>query len=147
MARKVRHVFVLGLIAFVYLSRSSTLAATDPAQEITKQLAGSDARKWVFAKFDTFMSAKRCKHGETYLFTVQHFVTISSCGVDGRVHDEIKQWSIETQDPRETRVKIGDEWYVLIFWKTTKEQFMALRTKGNSKVEPTVDKEFRLAED
>jgi hypothetical protein len=125
---------------------SSTAFGANSNDQLEERLAGTEAREWVFQKFDTFMSAgKKCKKGESYRFKVDHTVNISRC-VDGQLQDETMQWSIES-DAVETRLKLGSTFYILKFWNTPKGHFMMLRTKASTKTEETVDKTFRLAEE
>jgi hypothetical protein len=131
------------LICLSYISAS----AADSPDHLAKQLAGASAREWVFKKFETFLGpGNQCKQGESYRFKTDHHVTISTC-VNGRVHNEIKPWSIDVQDPLDPRLKIGDLSYILKFWDTSQGHFMALRTKPKTITEPTVDKTFQLEED
>jgi hypothetical protein len=125
---------------------SSTAFGANSNDQLEERLAGTEAREWVFQKFDTFMSAgKKCKKGESYRFNADHTVNISRC-FDGQVQDETMQWSIES-DAVETRLKLDSTFYILKFWNTRKGHFMMLRTKASTKTEETVDKTFRLAEE
>lgn len=125
---------------------SSTLFSADSADQIAKRLAGVESREWVFKRFETFMGAgNRCRQGESYRFKADHSVIISRC-VNGEVHDETQQWSIETEE-LDTRLKIGGVDYVLKFWNTSQGHFMMLRKKSRTKIEPTWQKTFQLAEE
>lgn len=145
MSRYLIRIVQLMLFALMLVFSSTALAANSK-DELEKRLAGTQAREWVFQKFDTFMSAgKKCRRGESYRFKADHTVTISRCFA-GEVQEETMQWSIEG-DALETRAKLGPTWYLLKFWDTRKGHFMMLRTKTFTKTEETVDKTFRLAED
>ena|SRR5713101_10149513 len=57
---------------FMFLGAVGTVA-TDTPEQVTRKLAGSNAREWVFKKWKTFLGAgDRCQQGESYRFTAQH---------------------------------------------------------------------------
>ncbi len=122
-------------------------AARDTADQIAKKLAGTHGQEWIFQKWETFLGpGNRCKGGESYRFTTDHQVTVSTC-VEGHVKTETKPWSIDLQAAPDIKLKIGDTLYVLILWDSHDGHFMILRTKPPVKTEPTVDKKFQLQED
>jgi hypothetical protein len=136
----------ISLPVLLFMLLFSVAMFGDSADQIAKQLAGKDAREWVFKRFETFMGSKnQCKQGESYRFKADHTVIISRC-INGQVNDETQQWSIES-DQLETRLKLGDVRYILKFWDTPRGHFMMLRTKATTKTEKTVDKTFQLAEE
>jgi len=142
--------YLIGILQLMFFALmlvfSSAALGANSTDQLEKQLAGTQAREWVFQKFDTYMSAgKKCKQGESYRFKADHSVTISRCA-DGQAQEETMQWSIDS-DPLETRLKLGSRSYILKFWNTPKGHFMMLRTKATTKAEETVDKTFRLAEE
>jgi hypothetical protein len=131
---------------FIFLGAVGTVA-TDTPEQVTRKLAGSNAREWVFKKWKTFLGAgDRCQQGESYRFTAQHRVTISTCP-DGHVHKETKNWSIDTHDALDTIITIGDTSFVLVFWENKDGHFMMLRTKPKVKTDRVVQKEFQLDEE
>jgi hypothetical protein len=126
-------------------------AWNSPAQnadaQIAKKLAGTQSHEWVFQRWETFMGpGNRCKQGESYRFTRDHQVMISTC-IEGHVKTETKPWSLDTQDPMEAKIQIGETSYVLIFWDKKGGHFMTLRTKPIAKTDKTVDKDFQLLEE
>lgn len=134
-----------GLVLICFYSIGAFAAA--PGDQAAKQLAGTRAREWVYKRFETFMGAgNKCKQGESYRFAVDQRVTIETC-VDGEVHTQIKRWSIDASDPLDVLLAIGDTSYVLLFQDSAQGHFMILRTKPKTKLEPVVDKNFRLAEE
>ena len=125
----------------------SLTAFADQASEQATKLAGTNAREWVLKKFETFLGpGDRCSAGESYRFKVDHTVAISIC-VSGKVQTKTQQWSIQGVTASETHVLVGDKKYILKFWEDSKGEFMMLRTRGASTVEPTKDMIFQLAED
>jgi hypothetical protein len=146
MSHMVRLLFSRLFLILICLSCLSAFAA-DSADQVTKRLAGSRVREWVFTKWETFLGpGNQCKQGESYRFKIDHHVTISTC-INGKVHNDVKRWTINTGDGMDTYLKIGDISYVLKFWDTPKGHFMALRTKPKTISEPTIDKIFQLEED
>jgi hypothetical protein len=143
-----RHVPPSVQAALVILSLFvSPIASTaDSADQIVKHLCGTQSREWVFERLDPFLGpGNRCKQGETYRFYVKHHLTITTC-VNGEIHTETKEWVIDTTDPLDTRLKIGDVSYILLFEDSSQGHFMILRTKSTIKTQPTVDKRFQLGE-
>jgi hypothetical protein len=135
------------LLGFLFCLTPWTSVARVTADQVAKKLAGPHGHEWVFQKWETFLGpGNRCKRGESYRFTPDHQVTISTC-VEGHVQTETKPWSIDLQDPPDTKLKIGDTLYLLILWDSPEGHFMILRTKPPVKTEPTVDKKFQLQED
>jgi hypothetical protein len=119
-------------------------SSADSSDHIVKQLCGTRAREWVFKRLDSFLGpGNKCTQGETYRFSIKHDVTITTC-VNGEIHTETKQWSIDTADPLDTHITVGDISYILLFEDSSQGHFMILRTKSTIKTHPTVDKRFQL---
>jgi hypothetical protein len=128
------------------LASAVCFAQASPVQ-IETRLAGNHGRDWIYKTVEMFMGpGDKCKQGERYRFKADHTVVISQC-IDSQMHTETQTWSVESVDPLETHVKVGDTSYILRFWDTPKGHFMALRTKFMDKTKPTIDKEFQLAEE
>jgi hypothetical protein len=133
-------------LGFLALFNSSSLAQ-DTAAQIEARLAGSHGRDWIYQKVVMFMGpGDKCRQGEKYRFKADHTAVISQC-VNSQMHTQTETWSIESVDPLETHIKVGDKSYILRFWDSSGNHFMALRTKAMTKGDETVDKEFQLAED
>lgn len=134
-------------LCLVVVTAFGSCAYADPASDQAAKLAGTHAKEWVFKKWETLMGpGNRCKAGESYRFKADGSVVISSC-VDGQTHTETQPWAIESADDLETHVKVGTTSYILKFWDNATGHFMMLRIMGQSKVDPTKDKIFQLAED
>lgn len=58
-----------------------------------------------------------------------------------------EKWSLNQDNPLDIRVTIGADSYLLLFATAEQQQQMILRTLADSKVNPTVDREFYLSED
>lgn len=135
------------LLCLFFVAAFPSYAHADPASDQAAKLAGTHAREWVFKKWETLMGPEnRCKTGESYRFKADGSVTISSC-VDGQTRTQTQPWAIESADALETHVKVGADSYILKFWDNVTGHFMMLRIMGQSKVDPTKDKIFQLAED
>jgi hypothetical protein len=119
----------------------------DPASDQAAKLAGPRAKEWVFRKWETLMGpGNHCKSGESYRFKADGSVIISSC-INGQTQTQTQPWAIESADALETHVRVGTTSYLLKFWDNAAGHFMMFRTMGQSKVDPTKDKIFQLAED
>jgi hypothetical protein len=134
-------------VGFVVCSIISTAVGQDTEDQIAQKLMGTHGRDWVLTKWETFLGPEnRCKKGQSYRFSRDHHVTTSAC-VDGHIQTETKTWSLDLQDALDTRLKIGDTSYILIFSDTPEGHFMTLRTKPRVKTEETVDRKFQLQEE
>lgn len=141
MLREIRWVL---LLVFSLLPNSSMFGADLDSAE--KQLAGTQAREWILKRWVPFMGAgKRCKQGESYRFRADHTVTISNC-VDGVVHDETEQWSIEGNE-LDTRLTVGVHHYFLKFWQTSKGHFMMLQDRPHTMRKRTTEMIFERAQE
>jgi hypothetical protein len=139
--------WLYGLVCFVFVTAVVPSAQADPASDQAAKLAGSHAKEWVFKKWETLMGpGNHCKSGESYRFKADGSVVISSC-VNSQTQTQTQPWAIESADALETHVKVGTTSYILKFWDNSTGHFMMLRIMGQSKINPTKDKIFQLAED
>jgi hypothetical protein len=134
-------------LGFLFCSVVFTAVGQDTEDQIAHKLVGTHGRDWVLTKWETFLGpGNRCKKGQSYRFSRDYHVAISAC-VDGHIQAQTKMWSLDLNDPLDTKLKIGDTWYILIFSDRPEGHFMTLRTKPRVKTEETVDRQFELQED
>src|SRR5580700_7582642 len=92
------------LLGFLVWFVPINVVAGDTAEQVVRKLAGTHGKEWVFKKWETFLGpGNRCTKGESYRFTTDQHVTISRC-VDGHIQSETKPWSIDLQDPPDTKL-------------------------------------------
>jgi hypothetical protein len=118
-----------------------------PAEEAFVKLTGGTSRLWVFKEMRKFMGPNpACLEGETYKFSSDNSVTIEQC-LSGRISNTTLTWSIAESGPLNIIITINEERFILLFRASGDKHFMRLRTPAESKLFPTVDKEFRLSEE
>lgn len=145
MFRSLGKLIVLASLGLVLAS--FPCSAQDSVVQVENRLAGSHGHDWIYKAVVMFMGpGDKCKQGEKYRFKADHTVVITQC-VNSQIHADTQSWSIESVDALETHIKVGDTSYVLRFWDAGQIHYMALRTKATGKTQPTIDKQFQLAED
>jgi hypothetical protein len=121
--------------------------AGSPAEEAAQKLTGGGSREWTFVQMRKLMGAEQnCIEGEVYEFSSEKSLTIEQC-VNGKVNITKHLWSIEETTPIDITISIDGKQYLLLFKESDKSYLMKLRTLAESKLTPTIDKEFsRLKE-
>jgi hypothetical protein len=113
------------------------------ATALQSELTGGSARRWIFQSMDLFMgSSNRCVRGETYTFSADHTVLISTC-VSGTVENKRLAWKLLPPSDGETVLSIGATNYSVRFRSSTTQEYMRLRTVV-PQGQPIVDREFHF---
>ncbi|MCO5966027.1 hypothetical protein GOL30_27865 [Sinorhizobium medicae] len=125
----------------------ASAANAGPIEDAQARLTGDGEREWLSAGITSWMSSDpACASGEVYAFKPDGTVTIRIC-MDSTWKKRSEKWSLNQDNPLDIRVTIGADSYLLLFATAEQQQQMILRTLADSKVNPTVDREFYLSED
>ena len=121
--------------------------AGSPAEEAAKNLAGDPSREWTFKQIRKLMGAEQnCIEGEVYKFSSDKSLMIEQC-LNGKISTTKHLWSIEQTSPIDITIAIDGSRYLLLFKESDKSYLMRLRTLAESKLTPTIDKEFSRPKD
>ncbi|MBB4189287.1 hypothetical protein GGE07_005969 [Sinorhizobium terangae] len=125
----------------------ASAANAGPIEDAQSTLTGGDVREWLSAGITSWMSSDpACASGEVYSFKSDGTVTIRTC-IDSMWQKRSEEWSLKQQNPLDIEITIGPDSYLLLFAMAGQQQQMILRKLADSKVDPTVDREFYLSED
>jgi len=121
--------------------------AGSPAEEAARNLSGDGSREWTFKQIRKLMGAEQnCIEGEVYKFSSDKSLMIEQC-LNGKISQTKHVWSIEETGPIDITISIDGSRYLLLFKESDKSYSMRLRTLAESKLTPTIDKEFSRPKD
>lgn len=141
-AAQIGLLFVAALVAGIW---APVGARAQPSENVLA-LTGSDARTWVFERFDVLMGGSaRCTAGETWRFTRQGAVEVQICKA-GRTVTRSTSWTIVGSDRLDTVIEVDDVRYHLRIWTDKTLTYMRLRSVPQIRTQPRESREFLLEE-
>jgi hypothetical protein len=117
----------------------------DALKMASQKLAGATSKEWVLNRIIPIMGVgDSCSGGPVYRFYANGTLVIEECP-DSKLVRRSARWALSQESALDIVVTIDGTPYRLLFRDDGKS--MRLRQQSDSKVAPTLDREFRLSED
>ena len=138
---------VVSSVLFTSVAVTGTPTA-DPLASARSALTGTHTREWVYTQIIVFMGpGNRCQQGEALQFIAStQQVVIESC-VAGKMNSRSTSWTLRGNGPLDPILSFDGKDYLLTFHDEGNKHYMRLRQPGPSKIDETLDRQYRLSQD
>jgi hypothetical protein len=130
----------------IFCLAAAASAVRADVKETAQKLTGATSQNWVAERIETVMGTGGCTKGETWRFNANQSVEIRKC-VSGKIDKQTLNWSLKEESSLDTVITIDYNQYYITFYKKAGANWMQLKGVPNSKTDPRINREFRLADE